>query len=106
MVAVTVGVTVTGLILATPYLTFGFRSPSVHLVLNSVDACIGLLAAFLVHARFLRNHRLQDLLLSQGLAMLVVAGFGLSFLAGFSTETGSGTLEVWLPCRSGCWARC
>ena len=36
-----------GLVEDTPYLVFGYRSPALHLVLDSVDACI----AFLVTAR-------------------------------------------------------
>src|SRR3954447_8060489 len=95
--ATAVGLAATVLILTTPWLGFGVRSPSGHLVLDSLDAFVGCLVAFLVYGRFLRSHRLQDLLFSQGLGMLVVAGLGLAHLSGLATGVRPGTLDVWLP---------
>lgn len=92
-----VGLAVTLLILNTPYLVFGIRSPSLHLVLDSVDACVALLVAYLVHGRFVRRGRLQDLLISQGLVLLAVAGLGLRYLAGLFAGFAPGTLDVWAP---------
>ena len=97
VLAVLAGMTVTALILASPYLTFGVQSPSAHLLLNALDAFVALLVAYLVHGRFLRKRRLQDLLLSQALAALVVAGLGLTYLARALPDTPPGTLDVWLP---------
>lgn len=92
-----VGLAVTLLILDTPYLVFGVRSPSLHLVLDSVDACVALLVAYLVHGRFVRRGRLQDLLISQGLVLLAIAGLALGYVAGLFEEFPPGTLDVWLP---------
>ena len=92
-----IGFLVTLLILVTPYFVFGFRSPSLHLVLDSIDACVALLVAYLVHGRFVRRGRLQDLLVSQGLVLLAVAGLGLSYVAELFGHFGQGTLDVWLP---------
>lgn len=92
-----VGIIVTALILGTPYLAFGYHSPSGHLVLDSIDACVALLVAYLVHGRFLRRRRLQDMLLAQGLVLLAVAGLGLNFAAGLVHGYRPGTLDVWLP---------
>ena len=91
------GVVVTVLILATPDLTFGVRSPSLHRVLDTLDAGVALLVAYLVHGAFVRRGRLQDLLISQGLVLLAVAGLGLSYLAGVLGGFAPGTLDVWLP---------
>ena len=95
--AAAVAVAVTVLVTATPIFTFGVRSPSGHLLLNALDACVGLLVAFLLYGKFLRSGRLQDLLLSQGLALLVVAGLGLAYVAQITSEVPRGTLDVWLP---------
>lgn len=92
-----VGLAVTVLILATPFFAFGVRSPSLHLVLDSVDACVALLVAYLVHGRFVRRGRLQDLLISQGLVLLAVAGLGLRYVADLFSGFAPGTLDVWLP---------
>ena len=54
------GLVTTALILGTPYLLFGYHNPSLHLVLDSVDACIALLVAYLLYGRFPAAGRLQD----------------------------------------------
>ncbi|MFI7743183.1 sensor histidine kinase [Kocuria rhizosphaericola] len=75
----------------------GYRNPSLHLVLDSVDACVALLVAYLLFGRFARRQRLQDLLLAQGLVLLAVAGIGLSWVAETLGENRDGTLDIWLP---------
>lgn len=92
-----VGLVTTALILGTPYLVFGYRRPDLHLVLDSVDACIAFLSAFLLYGRFLRRRRLQDLLLAQGLFLLGVAGLGLSLVLAHLTDLRPLTVEAWLP---------
>lgn len=92
-----IGLLVTGLILDTPYLLFGYHSPSLHLVLDSVDSCVALLAAYLVHGRFLRRRRLQDLLLADGLFLLAIAGLALTLFLQLLDDFPHGTLDVWFP---------
>ncbi len=92
-----VGLIVTALILWSPYLRSGFRSPSLHLMLDTADACIALLVAYLVHARFVRRRYWQDRFLAQGLVLLAVANFGLSSLAARLPGVQAGTLDIWLP---------
>ncbi|CAA9291999.1 MAG: hypothetical protein AVDCRST_MAG61-223 [uncultured Friedmanniella sp.] len=91
------GLIVTAVVLTSPYVVFGLYSPSGHLILNSLDACIALLVAFLLHGRFMRRHRLQDLMLSQGLVFLAVAGLGLTYLSRLLPDVQPGTVDVWLP---------
>lgn len=91
------GLIVTGLVLWSPAVLFGYRSPSLHLVVDSVDSCVALLVAYLLSGRFTRSRRLQDLLLAQGLVLLAVAGAGLSFLSESLGEDRDGTFDVWLP---------
>lgn len=92
-----VGLLVTALILWSPYLTSGLRSPSLHLMLDTVDACIALLVAYLVHARFVRRRHWQDRLLAQGLVLLAIAALGLGYAAERLPGVREGTLDIWLP---------
>ncbi|WP_194288620.1 sensor histidine kinase [Ornithinicoccus halotolerans] len=87
----------TALILWTPYLGFVYRSPSLHLMLDTVDACVAFLAAYLVYGRFVRARTLQDLLLAEGLVLLAVAGVGLTYFAGPLAGQPGGAFHVWLP---------
>ena len=75
----------------------GLHSPSAHLVLNALDAFIALLVAFLMYGRFLREHQLRDLLLSQGLFLLALAGLGLSYVSHVVPAERASAFEVWLP---------
>lgn len=97
LAALAVGAVVTTLIITIPAFVFGFRSPSAHLVVDTVDACIALLAAYLVYGRFLRSGRVQDLLLLQGLVLLAVGGLALRVVVFLLAGTGTGRLDVWLP---------
>ncbi len=92
-----VGLMCTLAILGTPYLRFGYRSPELHLVLDSVDACVALLLAYLLAGRLRRTHRWQDLLLVAGLVVLGVVGLGLALTAHLLPETARSTIGVWLP---------
>jgi signal transduction histidine kinase len=92
-----IGLLVTALILWSPYLTSGVRSPSLHLMLDTTDACIALLVAYLMHARFVRRRYWQDRFLAQGLVLLAVAGLGLASVAERLSEGQAGALDIWLP---------
>jgi signal transduction histidine kinase len=92
-----VGIIVTSLILGTPYLVFGYHSPSLHLVLDSVDGCIALLVAYLLYGRWVRSRRLQDLLLAQGLLLLAIAGLGITLPLDHLSAASPRTLDVWIP---------
>ena len=91
------GLVTTLLILDTPYLVFGYRSPSVHLVLNSVDVCIAFLLAYLLYGRLQRTGRPQDLLLTEGFLLLGVSGLPIPLLLDQIDQLPPRTLEVWLP---------
>jgi signal transduction histidine kinase len=92
-----VGAVVTGLILWTPVLVAGYRSPPAHLALDTVDACAALLLAYLVFGRFARRRQLADLILANGLLLLAVPGLGLTFAAEALSGPLPGTLDTWVP---------
>ncbi|HET8959931.1 sensor histidine kinase [Nocardioides sp.] len=95
-IAAVVGLVATMAILTTPFLLFGYRNPSLHLALDSVDACIAVLLAYLLFGRFSRSRRLQDALLAEGLAMLAMASVATG-LAGAALDVQPYTLEAWAP---------
>jgi signal transduction histidine kinase len=92
-----VGAAVTALILWTPILVAGYRSPPAHLALDTVDACAALLLAYLVFGRFARRRRISDLILANGLLLLAVPGLGLTFAAEALSGPLPGTLDTWVP---------
>lgn len=91
------GAACTAAILGTPYLRFGYHSPELHLVLDSVDACIAMLLAYLLVGRLRRTHRLQDLLLVAGLLILAVVGLGVALSVHRFPDGARQTIGVWLP---------
>jgi signal transduction histidine kinase len=91
-----IGLVTTALVVGSPYLLFGYHSPSLHLVLDSVDACVALLLTYLLYGRFARTRGLADLLLAEGLLLLALAGLGLGLLAG-SLDDPLSPFGVWAP---------
>jgi signal transduction histidine kinase len=92
-----VGLAITALPLFRFYSGSGVENAALDIILDAVNACIALLAAYLVHGRFLRQGRLQDLLLTHGLVLLALAGLGVTIL----TDTVGGEpiqmIGIWLP---------
>lgn len=92
-----IGLAVTASTLGSGRLLFGYHSTELHLVLNSVDACVALLLTYLLIGRFRRTGRLQDLLLAEGLLLLGVAGLGSALFAGVLDDAGRQSVGAWLP---------
>jgi signal transduction histidine kinase len=90
-----VGAIATAIAVLGPERIFGYQSAAWHLVLETVDACIALLLAYLVYGRFMRANRWQDLLLLQGLLLLGAANVLL--LLSLVQGDRSGVLDLWLP---------
>ena len=91
------GLLTTALIIGTPYLLFAYHSPDLHLVLDTADSGVALLAAYLLYGRFTRSRRLQDLLLAEGLFLLGLAGVGMTLVFQLLADVASGSIGVWLP---------
>ena len=75
----------------TPRLLFGLHQPSLHLVLDSVDACIAALVVFLLAGRYRRDHTWRSLLLPCGLFLLALAPVLGALVATLATHR----FEVW-----------
>jgi signal transduction histidine kinase len=91
------GVVTTALVVGSPYLLSGYHSPSLHLVLDSVDACVALVLTYLLYGRFVRTRGLQDLLLAEGFFLLALAGLGLGLLGGSLDGALPRSFGVWAP---------
>jgi signal transduction histidine kinase len=74
---------------------FGEQSAAAHLVLETVNACVALLLAYLVYGRFRRTYKRQDLLLLQGLVVLGTANALLSVT--LIKNDPPGAFGNWLP---------
>jgi signal transduction histidine kinase len=74
-------------------LLLGIHAPRVHLVLDSVDACIAVLVAYLLVGRFRRDRSLRSLLLAAGLVVLALANVAGTLAPGPAQLV----LDVWWP---------
>ena len=92
-----VGLAATCLVIWMPELAFGYRNASLHLLLDSVGACVAVIVAYLVYGRFMRSGKLQDLLLGHCLILMAVAELGLRYVAEGVSGLPAGTLDIWLP---------
>ncbi|GAA1560949.1 hypothetical protein GCM10009789_12780 [Kribbella sancticallisti] len=90
-----VGVIGTAIVLVGPDPILGYQSPAWHLLLETVNACVALLLAYLVYGRFRRSKHWQDLLLLQGLVLLATANVLLA--RSLVAATDPGVLDLWLP---------
>jgi len=63
-----------------PFVRFAYRAPSLHVSLETTNALVTLLVAYLVYGRFRDNRRLQDLLLSLALCTVATANLVLTAL--------------------------
>lgn len=94
------GAAVTGLMVWSPGVIFGYQNSSLHAALDTVGAFLFLLVAFLISGRFARLGRIQDLLVAQGLVLLAAAGLGLTVVAEAGTDAriaaGAGIPATWV----------
>ena len=92
-VALTLIVSVTSLV------SFAYRSPQLHVAVETAAALISLLAAQLIYGRFRRSLDRRDLLLTS--ALVLFAGSNLFFSAiPAMANAGSSTFATWAPAMS------
>jgi signal transduction histidine kinase len=77
-------------------LRFAYVSTDLHVMIATAVALIGILAAGLVAARFLRSHQLQDLALTLALVVLSASNLFLSAIPSAFGEVGS-NFSAWAP---------
>jgi signal transduction histidine kinase len=78
-----------------PWLSFAYRSPSLHVALEAAAAVISGLAAYLLYGRFRASQLVRDLLLVGALAIFAVANLLFSAIPG--AIGGDSAFETWAP---------
>lgn len=78
-------------------LRFAYRLPTLHLVLETAEGMIALLAAWLMLGRFTRDHKLSQLLLITALVMLGLANLLLSVLPPLAGVDSTDPFSTWTP---------
>src|SRR4051812_11791290 len=75
-----VAVVATVAVTALPFLRFAYRAPAVHVMLETANALIALVVAYLVYGRFAYSRRLQELLLILAMCTVAIANLVLTAL--------------------------
>ena len=92
-----VGLAVTLVVVVVPDVRFAYRAPALHIVLETAEAGIALVVAYLVGGRFREHRRVQELLLTSGLVVLSAANLFLSALPAALLLDRGEDLSRWAP---------
>ena len=76
-------------VVALPSVRFGYRSPALHVALETANALVALLVGYLVYGRFRESRRIQELLLVLALCTVAVANLILTAVP-FALAIGRG----------------
>ncbi len=78
-----------------PFLHFAYHAPDLRAVVETVNAMIALLVAYLVYGRFRERRRLQELLLALALTTVACANLVFTALPEALSLTSGGSLGHW-----------
>ena len=96
-VAAAVGVASTVAVVGLPYLQFAYRAPALHVSLETANAIIALLVAFLIYGRYREHRRAQELLLLTALCTVAVANLIFTALPSALTLGRDADISRWGP---------
>jgi signal transduction histidine kinase len=89
---------ITVAVVTVPFFRFAYRAPALHIVLETVNAVVALLAMYLVYGRFRDDGRLQELLLGLALGTVAIANLALTAVPDALTVAGApDQLSAWAP---------
>ena len=97
LVAAAAALLVTVVVVAVPSLRFAYRAPALHVVLETAEAVVALVVAYLVGGRFREHRRLSELLLTCGLLVLAGANLLLSAVPAAVQLSQEQELSRWAP---------
>ena len=78
-----------------PFMRFAYRAPSLHVALETANALVALLLAYLIYGRFRDSGRLQELLLVGALGFVAVANLPLTAIP--EAVAADENLSEWAP---------
>lgn len=92
-----VGAGLTLAVVALPFVRFAYRAPTLHVVIETLNAFIAVLVAYLVYGRYRELQRAQDLLLGLGLVTVAVANLILTAVPLATVGVTGEELTNWTP---------
>src|SRR3954453_15518361 len=90
-----VAVLATAAVTAPPFVRFAYRAPAVHVMLETANALIALVVAFLVYGRFARHRRLAELLLVLAMCTVAIANLVLTAVPSAVAVAGDEEVSRW-----------
>lgn len=85
------------LVVGVPFVRFAYRAPALHVALETAEALIALIAAFLALGRFRQSARAQDLLLACALGLLATANLVLTAVPSAFAMSSGDDVSRWTP---------
>lgn len=95
------GAALTLAVVALPFVRFAYRSPSLHVAIETSAALVALLASYLVLGRFRQSRNLDDLLLACALTLLGLNNLVFAVLPASFPDGVSERFAVWSPTAGG-----
>lgn len=91
------GLGLTLLVVLLPFVPFAYEAPALHVALETAEALIALVVAYVALGRFRESSRAQDLLLACGLTVLAIANLVLTAVPSALALSGGSELSRWTP---------
>ena len=88
-------IAVTTAVALLPFVRYAYRAPELHIVIDTADAVIALIVAYLVYGRYRQSARLRDLLLASSLTLLAGANLPLHALPLAMSSADGGSADIW-----------
>ena len=85
----------TAAVVLVPFLGFAYRAPALRAVLETLNAVIALVAAFLVYGRFRHQRRVQDMLMVLALCAVALANLVLTALPAAVAQARGDEFSRW-----------
>lgn len=97
IICIAIGLAVTLAVTFIPPLRFSYRNPALHIVLDTIEAMIGLLVAYVMYGRFRSSRQARDLAVVLALTLLGVSNLVFSVVLEVTAREAGEALASWTP---------